>query len=133
MSGNGKTLEGFKKNCGNIKKKLYLHYPDAKTMALTENGIAYVGELDAETITNEYFQEQVIKPLLSKKAGLVFDALSDGDVHQKRQVAMELGYDMAKLSGYEKDLSKMSKLGFLNKDKTTLQLTDKCFIRGHPE
>ena len=45
-------------------------------------------------------------------------------------VAKALGYDLDKLSGFEKDLSKMSSLGFLVKDKDTMQLTAKCFIAG---
>lgn len=133
MSGNGKTLEGFKKNMGCTKKKGYLVYPDGTSVALTDKGVSHVGEVDPDSITNEFFHEEVVKPLLNKKASLIFDAISDGDVHQKKDVAEELGYQMDKLTGYEKDLSKMSKLGFLTKDKTTIQLTNKCFPLGRPE
>lgn len=131
FSGNAKTLEGFKKNLGNIKKKGYVNYPDGATVALTEKGIAYVGtDVDPSSITNETIHETFKELLPGNKGKLIFEAISDGHVHQKKDIAVQLGYDLTKLSGYEKDLSKMSTLEFINKTKTTIQLTDKCFPLG---
>jgi len=134
LSGNSKTTEAFKKNMGIIRSKFgYLEFPSSTTVALTDAGREYVGEPDPESLTNAYFKEHMMKPLLSKKAGEILDAISDGEVHNKIIVAQDMGYDMDKLSGYEKDLSKMSTLGFLDKTKDTIQLTDQCFPSGRPE
>ena len=134
MSGNGKTPESFKKNMGILKKhKGYIEYPSATTVSLTDAGREYVGEPEPGSITNEVFHEEMIKVLLSKKGKEIFDEISDGKIHDKKEVAKRMGYDMNKLSGFDKDLSKMSTLGFVEKTKPTIQLTDKCFPMGRPE
>ena len=131
FSNNRKTPEAFKKNMGSIKKKGYFVYPDAFTVALSDMGEKYVG--NPEMVTNETFHEDVIQPILgSKKAWAIFLAIRDGKVHNKQETAKKLKYNMEKLSGYDKDLSKMKTLGYLNKTATTIQLTDNCFPRGRP-
>ena len=132
FSGNAKTPEGYKKNVGILRKQEFLLYPTTDTVELTKKGVVYVGDgIDASTLSNAKFHENV-KSMLTNKGALIFDKLADGSVRDKLQTARELGYDLTKLSGYEKDLSKMSSLGFLTKTKTTIQLTDKCFPLGHP-
>lgn len=126
MSKNSKTKAGYDKNCGILRKQGFLAYPSSKTMELTDTGVAHVGSPDPSDMTNEVFHAS-IKQMISKKAGLIFDAIVDGKVHDRKKTAEDLGYDMTKLSGYDKDLSKMSSLGFLDYDKTTLQLTKMCF------
>jgi len=132
MSKNSKTPEAFKKCLGAIKKKGLLLYPSGETIALTDEGISFVGVFDPESFTNANFHDEVIKELLSKKDRTIFEALVDGKVHDRKAVAEKLGYDMSKLSGYDKDLAKMGTLGYLDKTKTTLQLTDTCFPKGRP-
>ena len=133
LSGNTKTVEGFKKNMSILKKHGYINYPDGKTVELTSLGLEYVGDsIDTSDLTNEQMQAN-IKEVLSKAGGRILDAINDGKVHNKDEVAKQLGYDMNKLSGYNKDLSKMSTLGYLDKTSTTIQLKDICFPFGRPE
>ena len=133
LSGNTKTVEGFKKNMGTLKKLGYINYPDGKTVELTSKGLEYVGDsMNGEELTNEMMHNN-IKEILSKAGGRILDAIKDGKVHNKNDVAKRLNYDMNKLSGYNKDLSKMSTLKFLDKTTTTIQLTDICFPFGRPE
>lgn len=134
MSGNSKTPEMFKKNLGIMRKKFgYVEFPDAKTVALTARGVDYGGDdVDASSLSNESFQADIKEAFLSAKERLIFDALLDGRVHDKWAIAKALGYDLNKISGYEKSLSKMSSLGYLKKTKTQLQLTDDCYPLGRP-
>ena len=126
MSGNAKTKAGYEKNCGILRKQGFVEYPCSKTVALTDQGIQHVGEPDPSDLSNETFHA-AIKEMIPPKAGLIFDALIDGKVHDRKQTAKDLGYDMNKLSGYDKNLSRMSSLGFLTYDKKTIQLTKMCF------
>ena len=130
LSGNAKTPESFKKNMGSVKKKGFLSYPSSSTVELTEKGKAFVGNPDPGTVTNKFFHENLVKVLLNKKQCTIFDFISDGKEYNKKEVAKALGYDMGKLSGYEKDLSKMKTLGFIEKTKTSITLTDMCFPLG---
>lgn len=131
FSGNGKTKEGFKKNLGVLSKQGYVEYRSAKTVALSEEGIDHVGDVDPSSLSIEEHHES-IKAMLPPSAGKIFDALADGAVHNRLETAKKLGYDLNKLTGYDKNLSKMSTMGFLNKDKQSFQLTDKCFPLGRP-
>lgn len=130
FSGNAKTLAGFQKNVGNLKKKGYLVYTPGNTLELTEKGVNHVGDIDPSSLTNEELHKSIKEILGSPKAGELFDMLVDGNEHNRIEIAKEMGYDLKKLSGYDKMLSKMSTLGFVEKTKTTLQLTDKCFLPG---
>lgn len=130
----GKTPESYKKNLGILKKKGLLEYCEANAIALTKVGIDYIGGIvsDSESMTNNIYHEEIIQELISKKAYKIFKHIVDGNKYNKLEVAEQLGYDLDKLSGYEKDLSKMSTLGFLEKTSTTIQLTDKCYPLGRP-
>eukprot|EP00977_Amphora_coffeiformis_P017509 scaffold5771_cov171-Amphora_coffeaeformis.AAC.26 len=131
LSGNAKTTEGFKKNCGILKKQGFLVYPSKDTMELTPKGIHVVGERDPSDVTNEKFHENLKEMIGVPQAILIFECLLvDGAVHSKDSVIDELGLDRQRLSGFEKNLSKLSTLGILIKTKTTLQLTDYCFPLG---
>jgi hypothetical protein len=130
MSGNIKTQAGYDKNLGILKKYKLLVYPSKGLVEITEGGLEVVGKVDLSTFSTEEFHDN-IKSLFSPKGQLIFDAISDGKKHNKMEVATKLNYDMNKLSGFEKNLSKMKTLGFLDKDSTTIQLTSKCFLPGH--
>ena len=128
MSKNSTKKAGYEKNCGILRKQGFLMYPSTpnKTVELTPQGVAYVGAPDPSDMTNEAYHA-CIKEIISKKGGLILDHLVDGEVHDREETARALDYDMKKLSGFNKDLSKMSSLGFLVYTKTTLQLTPACF------
>jgi len=132
FSGNAKTPEGFKKNTGTLKKKDLLQYPSGTTVELTDQGVDYVGDIDPSSLTDEELHKTIKEILGSKKAEELFDLLIDGNVRDRIEIAKKMNYDLNKLSGYDKMLSKMSTMGFLEKTKTTLQLTEKCFLRGRP-
>ena len=133
FSGNAKTPDGFKKNLGFLRKQLGLiEFPTPDTVALTDKGIQHVGEVDPSSLTNESIQEEM-KKLLAPKACEIFDAIADGAVHDRKEVARQLGYDMTKLSGYDKNISRMKTLEIVAyPTKTTFQLTDRCFPLGRP-
>lgn len=132
FSGNAKTPEGFKKNMGILKKEGWVLYPSKDTVELTEQGLEYVGDVDPSSLSIDEFHENIKEMLPSKQAKEIFDMITDGKIHSKKDIIMKLGLDPNKLSGLEKNLSKMSKLGFLEKNQTTIQLTDKCFPLGRP-
>ena len=130
MSGNAKTTEGFKKNCGILKKQEFVAYPAKDTMELTPKGIQMMGDPDPSDISNEMFHNNLKEVIGTPQAILIFECLVDGRVHSKDSVIDTLGLDRQKLSGFEKNLSKLNKLNILHKTKTTLQLTDYCYPLG---
>lgn len=134
FSKNGKTLEGFKKNVGLLKKAGLLSYGSASTLELTQEGMDFVGyDADAAPATNDEFHSLIKDVLPNKQAKQIFDLLVDGGVHDKKEIAMQIpNLDMSKLSGFNKNLSKLSTMGYLDKTQTTMQLTDKCFPKGRP-
>ena len=94
---------------------------------MTEKGLAYVGDVSVvECITNKSVQE-FIKKCLTPKERILVDLLVDGMEHNKMEVETLLKYDLMKLSGYDKMLSKMNSRGFLTRTKSTIQLADKFF------
>jgi hypothetical protein len=125
LAGQSKTPEGFKKTLGSLKKKGLITYGSNDTLDLTDAGIEVIGY--TAPLTNQDFQEEVIKQLVSPKGWTIVQHIIDREVYNKNQVATDMGYDMNKLSGFEKDLSKLKKLGFLDKTSDTIQLTGKCF------
>ena len=134
FSGNTKTKAGFEKNLGQLKKGGYLTYGPGSTLILSEKGSSLfsLSSSASSALTNESIHEDM-KEMLSPKARLIFDALLDGERHDRKVVALELGYDMSKLSGYQKDISKMKTLGFLEyPTKTEIRLSDTCFPLGRP-
>lgn len=134
FSGNIKTKAGFEKNLGILKKQGYVDYPDGKTAVLTQQGIDYVGKVDPSSLTNESVQEDIKELVGGPKAQEIFDALLDGRIHNRKKIAKQLGYDMNKLSGYDKNISKMKTLGFIEySDKESMSLTDQCFPKGRPD
>ena len=126
MSGYMKTPEGFKKTMGILKKGGYIVYPTGDTVALGDEGLKYVGDVEPPTL--EEYHNNIMEILPSKQAIEIFKELQDGEEHNKDEVIDALGLDRSKLSGFEKNLSKMKSLGYLNKTKDTIQLTPLCFI-----
>lgn len=130
LSGNGRTLEGYKKNCGILKKDGYISYPSKDTLELTEKGSQFAGD---EATTTDFEWHELLKELIGvKQATEIFELLSDGAERTKEFVVRELKLDPKRLSGFEKNLSKMNKMGILKKTKTTVQLTPYCFISRRP-
>jgi hypothetical protein len=130
FSGNTKTEAGFTKNLGLLRKQGFVEFGAGKSLILTEKGSKYIGTVDPSSLTNESIQNDM-KDMLKPKARNIFDALLDGKERNRVAIAKELNYDMNKLSGFEKDLSKMKTLGFLDfPTKKTVKLANKCFPLG---
>lgn len=128
LSGNAKTEAGFVKNIGILKKRGYL----SKTLELTETGHEYLGGDLGGSLDVEEYHGHVKDILGSHQARQIYDLLVDGKTHGKDEIVDVLGLDRNKLSGFEKNLSKMKSLGFVEKTKTTVWLTDRCFLLGRP-
>lgn len=119
------TPEGYKKTLGMLKKANFIVYSGSDSVDLTPNGLDAIGY--SKPLNNNAFHEEVIKELITPKAWEIFQHLLDRKTRNIEETAKALGYDMNKLSGYQKNLSKMSTLGYLEKSQTTMKLTDKCF------
>jgi hypothetical protein len=136
LAGQKQTPASYVKNLGQLNKENLICYAENNTVQLTAVGVAAVGDMDRSSLTNERFHEQVLKELISKSAYKILKRISDGRKYDKMEVAKALKYNLDKISGYEKDLSKMCSLGFLDKQQKSdgiLQLTNKCFPFGRPE
>jgi hypothetical protein len=132
FSGYATKQAGYDKNLGQLRKKGYLEFPDRKSLALTTKGTAQVGEVDTSNVTNEAYQDKM-KELLPPKARSILDALADGQVHDREELAQQLHYDMDKLTGYHKNISQMKTFGFVDYvGSNTIQLSDGCFPMGRP-
>jgi hypothetical protein len=129
-SGNAKTPAGFSKRLGKHKRDGIVSFPCSKTVTFTKEGLELYGnKVDPSTLTNEFFQTKLKETFKSQKAVELFDLLADGEEHGFSETAKELGYDLAKLSGYKKVVSSMSAQDLLKYTKTTIQLTNKCFLK----
>lgn len=137
LSGNAKTPQGYKKKLSEMKNKNLgvISYGSGSILDFTQLGMDAVGyDPDATPASNEDFHEKIKQILPNKQALQIFEALLDGQVHDKQQIAIQvLNLDPTKLSGYDKNLSKLSTMRYLTKTETTIVLTDKCFPCGRPE
>ena len=133
MAGMAKTEAAFVKYLGQLRKDGFI---SKGSFELTPLGVKTAGDVDTASFTNEQFQEKCLAPLISKAAFKILQHINDGKKYDKMEVAKDLNYDLAKISGFNKDVSKMGTLGLLDQDlkkKEILQLTDMCFPRGRPE
>ena len=131
MSGNLKSESGFTKNLSILRKQGLLGRGNA-IIELTKQGRQLDGVVDSSQMSQNEFWTEIKQVLLPPAAGKIFDALIDGQVHEKKTIITKLGYQPDKLTGFNKYLSKMSSLGYLAKTKSHLQLTDKAFPLGRP-
>ena len=69
----------------------FIHSPQPKMIALTEKGIAALGDRIKCSCTNEEVHEK-IKADLKDKGVKLFEALLDGETHDKDKIARDLGY-----------------------------------------
>lgn len=132
LSGNVQTKPGFDKNLGYLRKQGLVDFPGPVVVSSTDKGITHVGTVDPSDLTSR-FCLNCVKQLFARKIRPLFDIMSDGNEHNKLTVARRLGYDMDKLSGFEKELGSMVKIGYLMRDGDMVQLTDKCFPFGRAD
>lgn len=94
MSGytGGAEQAGFKKALSGLSNKGYLTYPSSSTLGLTEDGKVQVSDTLDPPTTNGDIHERIKKMLSSDNAKKIFDLLTDGKVHTRKEVARVLDY-----------------------------------------
>jgi len=116
----------------NLKKKGLIECPDAKTIRLTQKGREQADPNDVPTVDNTDIQK-VLKEKFCKggKAALLFDALLDGRVHDRNELASAAGITAKQTMA--NSLCKMKKDGLLEMpDRSTVRMSDMCFPTGRP-
>ena len=119
-----------------LKRKNYV-IVEGKTLRLTDEGKAFLGPLaekKGQGGTNEEVHKSLKEDMKTKEVEL-FDALLDGNIHDKHEVALALGYKDGK-----KTKTFMNMIGTLKSkqivhypEKDSIQLVhDTCFPWGSP-
>ena len=120
----------FPVTISNMKKQGLIEY-DKTSIRLTTKGreekATIVDIPDNESIQQEL---KVKHKLGSGKQGKLFDMLLDGKSHDRAHVAESVGY--TNKATFAVALSNMKKMGIIEYDKSTIQLTDSCFPFGRP-
>ena len=78
-----------------LREDGFIHSPQPKMLALTEKGIGALGDSIKCSSTNEEVHER-IKGDLRDKGVKLFEALLDGESHDKEEIARALGYKNGK-------------------------------------
>lgn len=125
---------------GKLKKKNLLVYPDAHTVRITSEGLSRVpSSATAATgssgmLTNKEIQNRLKSTLnLKFQPTRIFDALVDGKIHNKKELAMSLGLDGSKFASFKTYLSSLGGMGLvIYPTKDSIQLTDLAFPLGRP-
>lgn len=118
------------------KSQGLIEYPDSKTVALTQAGIAKAGSVSPPT-SNEQVHAKICA-LLGGTEVKIFNELVDGACHSREDVATSIGLTSIKTKSFANCLSKMSSLGFLEyvkgdgKGSNGVRLTDIAFPLGRP-
>jgi len=127
-------LSGVKSNTfpvtlSGMKKKGWIEY-DKDSIRLTEEGRARANPVSELPAMDNASAQQEIKNRfkIGGKAEILFDALTDGEVHDRASVVDGLGYKSKNASSVM--LSGLKKNGIIEIDKTTIRLTDICFPFG---
>ena len=113
-----------------LKKKDLIEYPDKDTIRLTPKGKAQTDLADAPADNQSVLADLKKQFLGGGKAALMFDILVDGRIHDRITLANTVG--MTNKATLAVALSNMKKNGIIEYDRTTVQLTDKCFPFGRP-
>jgi len=128
------SLSGVKSNTfpvtiSGMKKKGLIEY-DKESIWLTDKGRSNANPVDTP-VDNSSTQADIKKKYkIGGKAALLFDACTDGRVHDRAALAASVGCtNKATLAVM---LCNMKKTGIIDYDRTTVQLTDLCFPFGRP-
>jgi len=128
------------KTLGKMKKEDIIMYPDGKIVALAERGHEYTSRASSSLRIPRTPGEilEWLKTCMSSKERDLFKRLYDGGsfvTKDKLELARDMGYEMSKLSGYDKMLSKWKNHGFVEVDKhengsVKIRLVRAVFSRG---
>lgn len=95
------------------------------------------GEELAKTVTdlpqNNEEQLRIIHESLAGMQQKLFEELMDGTPKSREILALKLGYKKSSDTAFVMLLSRVKKRGFLEYDKSTVELTDVCFVHRVPE
>ena len=132
---------GFVKSLSQLCKSGLISYPDKTSLSLTQGAVASLPAVTPPP-NNEALQERICRLLVNQKKGkkvgssktaLIFDALKDGKVHTRQDIANAIGYTNLKSDGFVKGLSALSSMGLLSyPDSKTVVMTDIAFPYGRP-
>jgi hypothetical protein len=138
LSGYSPKNTGFVVALSGLKNKKKCITYDSETITLTEYGVK-LAEFDAtmQESSNDEYLAKIRGTLKGKKAKLIFDVLKDGKVHTRNEVALEIGYDTHKCSGFTVAISQLSSNKYMeyctsNNGEPALRLTDLVFPCGRP-
>lgn len=125
---------GFAKALSGLKQDGLVAYQSSKTVGLTETGLNADVMKGVVPPKNNCEVHERIKQLLKPKMKEMFDALADGGVHNREDVAQRMGYTNQMSSGFAKAVSMMKSLGLLDYPKNEVdpkvkmvKLTDIAF------
>lgn len=142
-----KVTAGLAKVFSALKSAGIVEYPTSETVKLSEFGEAAlskgypdlgIGPIARVQVPqdNSIVQERLLTAIRKTKGSSpnkmvqVFNALLDGDVHTREDVARKTGYPHAKHSGFVKVLSSLGGLGIVEyPDSTTVWLAERLPFR----
>ena len=131
VAASGVKANTFPVTISGMKKKGLIEY-DSSTVCLTEEGRSKANAASQmEVFDNASAQDDLKEQFkIGGKAGLLFDAMRDGRVHDRTTLAESLGItNKATLAVM---LSNMRKNGIIEYDRTTIQLSEMNFPMGRP-
>ena len=113
-----------------LKRKDHVHV-DKNLLSLTEAGVEFMGDLAKVASSNDEVLERIKEELKGKQLAL-FEALLDGEVHCKEEVARKLGFDDAKKKGFVNLAGALSGKKIVSyPEKGKIQLNhERCFPFG---
>jgi hypothetical protein len=137
---------GFTKQLGLLKKGGIVDYQKGNRLKLTEHGLQSVPKVDPpeDNAAAQARLRMILKlsPKKNSKKGkqegstksdLMFDILSDGQVHERQKLALATGYTNIKSTGFTKVLGTMRSLGlirYIHGENPGVQLTNIAFPLG---
>jgi DNA-binding transcriptional regulator YhcF (GntR family) len=115
-----------------VKKGLVEKGSVPQTMVLTEAGVQHVGPMAKSGGSNEEVHERIKSQDLTGKQVALFEALLDGEIHQKDVIAKKLAFESKSTKGFQNLVGAVKGKGFVHyPTKDTMQLVeDICFPFG---
>ena len=113
-----------------MDKKGLVQRPCPASVELAATALELPGVKNMRPPVDNVEHHTAIKGLLGSKQIDIFDVLSDGRVHTRKEVAEILGYP-SHVGNFQNRLSPMSNLGIISYPSSKeVQLTDMCFIHS---
>jgi DNA-binding MarR family transcriptional regulator len=106
--------------------------PNPQTILLTDAGVQHAGSVAKICGSNEEVHERIKSIHLTGKQVTLFEALSDGEIHEKDVIAKKLSYESKSTKAFVNLIGAVKSKGFVHyPTKDTIQLVeDVCFPLG---